>query len=409
MIRSSDIVRDKEPLEVKPEEPVVKNAPEPKEEGPGVRFSQIPLLRLFHREDGEVATLPQVAAEQEKNNGDHAGTKTPIPQKGEDAPVREYTVDRPAGEAVVFSPSPRAEDLPDDEAATAYLSIQGYMTYVAAAVRRHEGLDVQRAFSLISPLIERGFSRIEKLYDLTLDFGNQGDYYITHPINTMIYALRVGKRMGYALERLRELAVAALLHDVGIFLVPEAVVNKRGRLTDEEMSQIRRHPEVGVNILAPYRDRFPWLIRAVHQHHERENGQGYPLGITGGDIDEFAKIIGICDSYEAMTHHRPHRRALMLTESIKELVATKHDLFSPGVIKAFLQEISLYPVGSYVRLNNKNIGKVVATNENNPLKPVVSILYDDQGKRLATPRTVDLRAANVLNIEEEVPKEELPA
>jgi len=196
---------------------------------------------------------------------------------------------------------------------------------------------------------------------------------------------------------------------VGIFLVPEAVVNKRGRLTDEEMSQIRRHPEVGVNILAPYRDRFPWLIRAVHQHHERENGQGYPLGITGGDIDEFAKIIGICDSYEAMTHHRPHRRALMLTESIKELVATKHDLFSPGVIKAFLQEISLYPVGSYVRLNNKNIGKVVATNENNPLKPVVSILYDDQGKRLATPRTVDLRAANVLNIEEEVPKEELPA
>jgi HD-GYP domain-containing protein (c-di-GMP phosphodiesterase class II) len=148
----------------------------------------------------------------------------------------------------------------------------------------------------------------------------------------------------------------------------------------------------------------------AYQHHERENGQGYPQGLRGNEINELAKIIGLLDSYEAMTHSRPYRKALGPSFSAKELLKTKHAAYSPNVIKAFLREISLYPVGSYVRLNNRAVAEVVETNQNHPLRPTVRILFDGEGNEVVDDVVIRLEHNPLFFIVEGLAKEEfLPA
>jgi HD-GYP domain-containing protein (c-di-GMP phosphodiesterase class II) len=164
---------------------------------------------------------------------------------------------------------------------------------------------------------------------------------------------------------------------------------------------------MGRELLRPYQEDHPWLLKTVYQHHERENGQGYPLGIKGDEITDYAKIIGLCDSYEAMTHSRPHRKAVMQYDSVKQLIESRERQFSPQILKLFLQELTIYPIGSYVKLNNAAIGRVIATNKFQPMRPVINLLIDGKGNRVAVVETIDLARNNVLTILDVVPEEEI--
>jgi HD-GYP domain-containing protein (c-di-GMP phosphodiesterase class II) len=198
----------------------------------------------------------------------------------------------------------------------------------------------------------------------------------------MFYALKLGFGMGYSKDALVDLGLSALLHDVGMFKIPAGIALKSGKLAANEIEIIKTHPELGREILSPFADRYPSLAHVAFEHHERENGHGYPRGLQGRQIHEFAGIVGLLDSYEAMTHHRPYRKALEQSFSAKELIKSKQSLYAPQVVKSFLREISLYPLGSYVKLNNKAIAKVVATDQNHPLRPSVKILYDSEGNKV---------------------------
>ncbi len=121
-----------------------------------------------------------------------------------------------------------------------------------------------------------------------------------------------------------------------------------------------------------------------------KTAQGYPSGLKGDEISEYAKIIGICDSYEAMTHDRPHKKAAAQYLSVLQLAGSQRYAFAPHIVKMFLDEITLYPIGSYVRLNNKAIGVVVETNPNNPLKPTVRIVVDGHGKKAMEEKLINL-------------------
>ncbi|MHB9099606.1 MAG: HD-GYP domain-containing protein, partial [Syntrophales bacterium] len=142
--------------------------------------------------------------------------------------------------------------------------------------------------------------------------------------------------------------------------------------------------------------------------HERENGQGYPSGLKGEQISEYAKIIGICDSYEAMTHDRPHKKAAAQYISVLQLAGSKDMLFSPHIVKIFLDEITLYPIGSYVRLNNKAVGVVVETNPGNPMKPTLRIVVDGHGRKATETKLINLAENSILTIVAGVSADELP-
>jgi HD-GYP domain-containing protein (c-di-GMP phosphodiesterase class II) len=289
-----------------------------------------------------------------------------------------------------------------------YVAAKQYMANIRSAVRKGESFQLEPALTYINNVLHSSHDMTAQIYQLTVDYEQEDDYYLSSPINTLVYGLKVAQRMGYSEARLVEFGLAALLHDIGMFRIPDEILNKAGRPSDSEMNLIKSHPEFAVQILKPFADKYPKMIRAVYEHQERANGQGYPRGLKGDEICDYAQIIGICDSYEAMTHHRPHKKPLLQADSIKELISSKANLFEPRITKMFLDEISIYPIGSYVRLNNRNIGRVVATNKTNPMKPVVNLIFDEKGIKLDPPRMVDLRSHPVLNIEDSVSFEDLP-
>ncbi|TRZ74987.1 MAG: HD domain-containing protein [Deltaproteobacteria bacterium] len=329
-----------------------------------------------------------------------------------DEPLRLSDIENLKSEERKSYETPEARSSQDEkeieDAERLYTGLQNYMREVRQKVKTNRPIEVETTFPLIQQLTASR-RMTESVYQLTNTFYHGKDYYISHPVNTMVYAIKLGLRMGYTREKLDELALAALLHDVGMFMIPENIIGKEDSLTESELALVKRHPELGKNLLFKFKDQFPWLARAVHEHQERENGHGYPRGIKGDDIAEYAKIIGICDSYEAMTHNRPHKKAIMQFASVRELIETKDLLFPTKILRAFLEELSLYPIGSYVKLNNNAIGLVIATNKDQPLKPIIKILFDGHGEKVTDEKIIDLKENTVLNILGGVSEEELPS
>ncbi|MEA3417683.1 MAG: HD domain-containing phosphohydrolase [Thermodesulfobacteriota bacterium] len=299
-------------------------------------------------------------------------------------------------------PEPKKET---EEIRKIYLSFQNYINEVRTSILNNKSFKIDSALILINKIINTP-DMINELYQSSIHFGRKEGYAISRSINTLVYALKISQGMEYSKTQLLELGLAALLYDVGMFRIPESIIKKKGELTGSEVALIRKHPEIGRDILSVFKEDYPWLSRVAYEHHERENGQGYPHGIKGDEICEYAKITGIVDTYEAMIHNRAHRKAIIQHVSIRELILSKNLMFSPKTIKAFIKEISLYPIGSYVTLNNKAVGMVIRTDEKNPMKPVVKLLFDGKGK--AVTEEIKLSENPLLCIAETISIDEIP-
>jgi HD-GYP domain-containing protein (c-di-GMP phosphodiesterase class II) len=227
-----------------------------------------------------------------------------------------------------------------------------------------------------------------------------------HSMWTALIAIKIGKNLGIEAKRQKELFMAGLLHDVGLLLIPEEILRKERESFRSEMEEIKRHPEKGHMILKKLGEPYHYLLEVSYQEHERVDGSGYPLGLKGNEIGLFPQIIGIADTYEAMTHNRPYRVRKLPLYVIKEIVETMKGKFNPKILKALLEAITLYPVGSYVRLNNKEVGRVIASMGGSHFRHVVQVLYGPDGEKLFEPRTVNLMDAHLLYIVEPVDERE---
>ena len=230
-----------------------------------------------------------------------------------------------------------------------------------------------------------------------------------HGINVAIFAIKIGEGLGYKRDQLVELGIAALIHDIGMCKIPDEVVNKEGVLTNEEYALIKKHPQFGYDIIFnALGEEYKWLADVVSQEQEREEGQGYPRGLLGNEIHEYAKVIGIVDVYEALSHPRPQRKRFLPYEATKVIVNSSKNMFPQKLIKALLTKLSCFPTGSYVVLNSKAIGRVVETNEAYPLRPVIEMLYDSMGKKLTEKKIVKLQDTPLLYITDSMFEEDLP-
>jgi HD-GYP domain-containing protein (c-di-GMP phosphodiesterase class II) len=388
MVRSSDII--KKSSEGKDREKVDASS----------AFLRLSEIMQIKTSDG-TAARPPLPALDEKPLTPVAPTVSNIQQEAEENLNREIETDRNAPSAVAFN------DQTLDKVEDLYAVAKNFMREVSTVVIRNQPPDIAPAFELVKKIVSQP-ELILNTHPLTIRNETDQDYYIFQPIHTMFYALKIGLHMSYTMQQLMELGLCCLLQNMGMFLIPDHIINKKGALTAEEISVIRKHPETGRDLLLPYQADYPWLLKTVYQHHERENGQGYPLGVKGDEITEYAKIIGLCDSYEAMTHSRPHRKALMQFDSVRQLIESKDRQFSPQILKLFLKELTIYPIGSYVRLNNAAIGRVIDTNKSQPMRPVINVLIDGKGNHVAMEETIDLSKNNVLTILDVVPEEDIP-
>jgi HD-GYP domain-containing protein (c-di-GMP phosphodiesterase class II) len=223
------------------------------------------------------------------------------------------------------------------------------------------------------------------------------DYLVVHQSRVAVLAARIGLNAGYDRAHAVALGMAGALIDIGLWQLPETVLRRPDALTADEQALYRAHPQRSAALLArwgaPER-----LVDAVLQHHEREQGQGFPQRLAGAAIRHEAKILGLVDAYTSLTLPGSRRPGQRPHEAIREIVRSKHESFSPALIKALLTEISVFPPGTLVRLNTGEVGQVTAVNRNHPLRPRVQVVADSKGHRPVIPKAVDLSETPFLYI-----------
>jgi HD-GYP domain-containing protein (c-di-GMP phosphodiesterase class II) len=232
-------------------------------------------------------------------------------------------------------------------------------------------------------------SNPSKLVSLASIFTVDG-YLFHHSVNVAILSTALGLAKGYGQRELTELGVGALLHDIGCTKIPAGIMNKPGLYTDEDFEIVKKHCEYGFDIL---REQDGISLLSAHvalQHHERVNGSGYPRQLKGDEIHEYARIVGICDVYEALTSKRFHREAHLPHESLEFIMGAGTTMFDISLVRLFAKNVAIYPIGMTVRLNTNETAVVVSLNPEYPQRPVVRLLTDENGRQLDMPYDVDL-------------------
>jgi HD-GYP domain-containing protein (c-di-GMP phosphodiesterase class II) len=201
------------------------------------------------------------------------------------------------------------------------------------------------------------------------------NYLASHAVRSTIIAIIIGTYLKLPVHRLIELGVAALLHEIGMIKLPPQVYLSKRPLNPQEKKAILTHPVLSFNLLKSFD--FPLVISlAALEHHERENGTGYPQKLTGDKISLYAKIIAVACSYEALSTKRPHKEAKDGYTGMLELLKNEGKQYDETVVRALVFSLSIYPIGLYVLLSNGKKGQVVDINPENPRYPIVQVFGD---------------------------------
>jgi HD-GYP domain-containing protein (c-di-GMP phosphodiesterase class II) len=227
-----------------------------------------------------------------------------------------------------------------------------------------------------------------------------GDYLVNNAVNVAIVSVKIAEALRYESAKLEQIALAGLLHDLGMFALPDALLYKTGTLTEEERQEMQKHPQHGARLFKDLEEAYPLVGRVILQEHERWDGTGYPNRLAGNQIDEMALIIGLADVFDALTKVRPYRRGMSPHQAIRTLLVSGKTVFPHHLLKALVDQLSVYPLGTTVRLNTGETGVVAQLNRRYPLRPILQVL---QSGSVPVSKAVDLRVETSLHIVEVVP------
>ncbi|MEW6041040.1 MAG: HD domain-containing phosphohydrolase [Elusimicrobiota bacterium] len=234
-------------------------------------------------------------------------------------------------------------------------------------------------------------------------------YLYAHTTNVSILSVMLGFALDYTEQDLEKLCVCAFLHDIGMIKVFE-LSSKPGKLDQPDIMEIRKHTKYNSMLLEKLdmpQETRRWIVDVCEQVHERKDGMGYPKGVSGAEINAFAKIIGVADVYEALTHLRSWRERVLPHDALKKMIELAETSFEADIVKLFIEKLSLYPVGSYVRLNTDDIGRVSGVNKGLPTRPKVKVFLDADYNRISPERQLDLSKEAMAYITEPVDETKL--
>jgi HD-GYP domain-containing protein (c-di-GMP phosphodiesterase class II) len=247
---------------------------------------------------------------------------------------------------------------------------------IVEQIKLGRGVDAAQAKKVTNTLVDE-LCRNKGVMANFSDMRTRNDYLFSHSVNVCVLSIMTGISLGFDELRLQDLGVGALLHDVGKIEINPDILNKNGRLTVEEAEEIKKHPSLGFNLLRSNPDISLISAHCAFQHHERYDGSGYPRGLKEDQIHQYAQIVSIADVYDALTSDATYRRAMPVYEAIAIITKAGGSYFDSELVKAFVDNIAIYPIGSVVRLNNNQIGVVVDISREFKSRPVVRILFDE--------------------------------
>jgi len=231
----------------------------------------------------------------------------------------------------------------------------------------------EEVYSTVGELAAQLLGNQNVLFNL-VNLHSYDDYLFSHSVNVCILSIMTGITLGYDSTLLADLGVGALLHDLGKIKLPDKILNKPGRLSNHEYAQVKLHTAYGYELIKEARDlgKTPALIAL--RHHENVNGSGYPFGVSGDRIPEFAQVVAIADRFDAISSNRIYREAFSPREAFEMCAASGNVYFNYDIVKAFLKNIAVYPRGTLVELNNGAVALVLDTPKGYPLFPRVRLL-----------------------------------
>lgn len=276
----------------------------------------------------------------------------------------------------------KAKQLYDDSLHLA----RDFMTGVAHG----EEVDYGRAQEFVEDVIGSVTRNPDAIVSLT-KLRSFDEYTYTHCVNVSVLATAFGDFMGLGERDLKDLGTAALFHDLGKALVPQDVLNKPGKLTDEEFGQMKQHPVHSFKVLRTRKGVPGAVLRGIVEHHEKFNAKGYPRSLGGEDIHPYARIIAVADVYDALSSRRVYKPPMSPNKALTIIYGMRGQDFHPGHAERFIKFMGIFPVGSLVRLSTGEHGVVTGSNPDAPLKPTVTIAFD-AGMRPKARVTVDLAA-----------------
>ena len=195
-----------------------------------------------------------------------------------------------------------------------------------------------------------------------------------HSLSVAVMSIAIGAKLGLSKERLALLGTSALLHDIGKLNVPVELITKPARLTNDEFTTVKEHPQLGANHLLQEEFQDEEIYHGVLMHHEKFDGTGYPYHLKGDEIPLFARIISVADVYDALTATRPYRSPMQPQEAMEYIMGNSGTAFDFDIIELFLRAIEPYPVGCCVKLSDGRFAAVTAANSTIPLRPTVQTI-----------------------------------
>ncbi|MEK6567384.1 MAG: HD domain-containing phosphohydrolase [Candidatus Omnitrophota bacterium] len=253
-----------------------------------------------------------------------------------------------------------------------YRELADLIRLLLSKITKNEPIDIVLVREKIDTLID-GFESNDLNLRRLMDASGAGeDYLITHSVNVCILSLAVGRGLKYKKEQLEDLGIGAFLHDLGMVKVKKDIIKGNHKLGAAEYEQVKKHTDYGVEILNNVPGINQDILAVVGEHQERADGTGYPRGLTSGKINEYARIVGLADVYDALTHSRPYREKLEPFENavIQQIVSNRH-LFDPCILRVFLESLTRHPAymlwlaanGIYRLLNEYKSGGAPAIQE----------------------------------------------
>ncbi|MDR3134931.1 MAG: HD-GYP domain-containing protein [Deltaproteobacteria bacterium] len=276
------------------------------------------------------------------------------------------------------------------KAAKAYSKALDTSKALVAACRMNKRIEVSEVQEDVDELVE-SVSRNRDALTALIKLRHFDDYTYTHSLNVSVLSISAGKSLGLTNEELKILGLGTMFHDLGKLRIPDNILNKPGKLTDEEFAIMRNHSALSAEIIQEQNLNVnEQVIMVARSHHERIDGSGYPDHLQGEQIPPLATICGLSDVYDALTSDRVYHKGMLPHDALKFIYSLRGTHFQPDWVDRFVQSVGIYPPGSVVELNTGHRAVVMEVINRSLLTPLIKVVADPHGQLYQRTKLVDL-------------------
>lgn len=254
-----------------------------------------------------------------------------------------------------------------------------YINKALEDARLGTSIDTQQAKQLVSDLTDQVLASSHALVWLTF-LKSRDEYTANHCVNVCVLAISFGRCLGLDKRQLNLVGLGGLLHDLGKMRTPDEILNKRGKLTPEEFTIMKQHPELGFKLLKDEKNLSMEVLDIVLHHHERKNACGYPDELPEHKIPLLTQIVSIVDVYDAITSDRCYHDGISPYDALNSIYKWAEKDFNKELVESLIKCLGIYPIGSLVELDNGLVGVVISASKSARLRPMIMLVLDKNKK-----------------------------